>query len=67
MMATGRRRLSPEQRAELHRMLLKIVYGQRPLRPMLVCENGEVVREVEVNVNPSDPNWRGGAKIEVRK
>src|SRR5499427_7926259 len=42
------------------------VFGQT-LRPMLVCENGEVVGETEVNVNPSDPNWRGGGKIEVRK
>jgi len=65
-MKPERRRLSPEERAELHRMLLEIVYGRPRRRPMLVCENGQVVGEANVNVSPSDPNWNG-REIKVRR
>ena len=62
-------RLSPEERAALHRDLEEIFYGRRqPRWPMLVCDSGIVVRETEVNVSPFDPNWRaGGEEIKIRK
>jgi len=61
-------RLSPEERAELRQMLERIVFGRRrPQRPTLVCQDGAVVREAEVNVSPFDPNWRGGEEIKVRR
>ena len=61
-------KLSPEERAELHCWLEKIVFGRRrPRKPMLVCEDGVVVRETEVNVSPFDPNWRAGEEIKIRK
>jgi hypothetical protein len=63
----GKRKLSPEERAELHRMLMELVAGQRAKRPMLVCRNGVVVANVDVNVGPSDPNWKGREEIRVRR
>ena len=68
MMPEGRRRLSPEERAELHQMMLRILAEQERLRrgPILVCENGEVIAETEVNVSQSDPNWTGEREIRVR-
>ena len=56
--------LSPEERAELHRELEQAFFGRRrPKRPMLVCQDGQVVSDAKVNVSPFDPNWRGGAEI----
>jgi hypothetical protein len=62
------RKLTLEERAELHRMALRIVYEMclRPKKPTLVCRDGEVVTEVNVEVSPSDPNWQGG-EVRVRK
>ena len=60
--------LSPEEQAELHRELEEIWFGRRrPRRPMLICEDGEVVRETEVNVCPFDPNWRAGGRIRIKR
>lgn len=61
-------RLSPEERAELHRKLEQWAFGRRrPQRPMLVCEDGVVVGDAYVNVSPFDPNWRAGEEIKIRK
>ena len=60
--------LSPEERAELHRELEEMWYGRRkPRRPMLICEGGQVVHEIEVNVGPFDPNWRVGGRIRIKR
>ena len=67
-MKPQRDELSPEERAELHKMLEETCFGRRrPRRPMLICEGGEVIREAEVNVSPFDPNWRVGGKIEIKR
>jgi hypothetical protein len=66
------RELSPEERAELHRELEEIFFGrrlQRRRRPraVLVCRGGQVVGEATVMVAASDPNWRAGGEIKVRR
>src|SRR5262245_23152142 len=59
-------RLSPEERAELHRELEQMFFGRRrPRRPMLVCDRGRVVGDAKVNVSPFDPNWRAGEEIRL--
>jgi hypothetical protein len=64
-MKPASRKLNPE---EVHRIALRIVSEMRPRPkgPMLVCRDGEVVVEVDVDVSPRDPNWRG-EEVRVRR
>jgi hypothetical protein len=69
MMTDGKRKLTPEEREELHQMMLRIGAERERLRqgPILVCENGEVIRETEVKISKADPNWFGEYEIRVRR
>ena len=61
--------MSPEERAQFHRKLELWAYGGRkPKRPMLVCADGQIVRDAVVRVSPFDPNWRlGGKDIKITR
>jgi len=61
--------MSLEERAQFHRKLELWAYGGRkPKRPMLVCAEGQIVRNAVVRVSPFDPNWRpGGEDIKIRR
>jgi hypothetical protein len=49
------------------------ILGTRPPLPVLVCRNGQIVGDADVEVSPRDPNWYRGrwsdfdGKIQVRK
>ena len=61
--------MSPEERAQFHRKLELWAYaGRKPKRPMLVCADGQIVRDAVVRVSPFDPNWRlGGEDIKIKR
>jgi hypothetical protein len=60
--------VSPERTAELVALLEKalgLTPRPRP-KPKAVVDDGEVVRDADVRVSPSDPNYRGSDEGVVR-
>ena len=60
--------VSPERTAELVALLEKalgLTPRPRP-KPKAVVDDGEVVRDADVRVSPSDPNYRGSDEGIVR-
>ena len=56
--------MSPEERAQFHRKLELWAYGGRkPKRPMLVCADGQIVRDGEgKSIRSELEAWRQGHK-----
>jgi hypothetical protein len=55
------RKMSFEERGRWYRQMDEILYGSpgklKRRRLRLVCDDGQIVNDVLVNVSPFDPNW----------